>query len=261
MAISSDTLILIHRIVGYPLAFVVAPLALLAFATPRIHRRWGKIYFYMMVFLYLTGSWFTLTKHPWNSWGFARNLTFNFFGFSMVLYAYRSIRLFRKPGEIKPDRLDFFLAGLLTASVIALFSVAIWKNTPMRAFTLVGIWLCLLEWRELKVGVWEKPVLFRRHLRYIIASYFYVLTVVSVVHLNDELPTNVRWMWSMFVGTAAVWFLTSRKPSPNGRTVFSRIPQGVMTRWVIICIVALSGMFGGYVAYDLVYGSTIQGQG
>ena len=255
-----DTLILIHKAVGYPLAFIVAPLALVAFATPKIHRRWGKLYFYLMVFLYLTGSWFTLTKHPWNSWGFARNLTFNFFGFSMVLYAYRAIRLFRTHGEVKPDRTDRFLAIILTCSVAALFSVAVWKNTPMRVFTLVGIWLCVLEWRELRSSVWEKPVLFRRHLRYIMASYFYVLTVVSVVHLNDELPTNVRWLWGTFVGILACWLLTAKKSGSWNSVVIGRVSQGVLTRWVVTGIVLLSIAFGSYVVYDLMYGSTIQGQ-
>jgi hypothetical protein len=34
---------LIHRIVGYPTAFLVGPAALLAIATPRVHRRWGRL--------------------------------------------------------------------------------------------------------------------------------------------------------------------------------------------------------------------------
>lgn len=258
---ATHTLILIHRIIGYPTAFIVAPLALLAFAVPRIHRQWGKVYFYLMVFLYSTGTYLTLTQHEWYSWNFARNVTFNFFGFSMVLYAYRSIRLFRSPGTLEPDRFDRFLAYLLTFSVLAMFSVAVWKNTPMRVFTLVGIWLCIMEWRELRGGVWEKPVLFRRHLRYILASFFYVLTVVSVVHLKDELPTNFRWLWLTPVAILSIWLLTSAKRGGKSGDILSHVSQGLLTRWVVWGIVSLSVLYGIYIGYDLIYGSAIQGQG
>ena len=37
-----ELLIFIHRLVGYPTAFLIAPAALLAFARPAVHRQWGK---------------------------------------------------------------------------------------------------------------------------------------------------------------------------------------------------------------------------
>jgi hypothetical protein len=256
----TDTLILLHRIVGYPTVFVVAPLALFAFADPRRHRLWGKGYFYLMLFLYTTGTFFTLTQHDWLTWNFARNLTFNFFGFSMLVYAYRSIVLFARPGRLRPDRLDFALARMMELSVLALFSVAVWKNTPMRVFTLAGIWFCVLERRELSAGVWEKPVLYRRHQRYILASYFYVLTVVSVVHLGDELPQNWKWLWPTLCGALAIWLLTSAKQSGRSADWLKGVPQAALTRWVVWGALSLSFVFGSYVIYDLLYGSSLQGQ-
>lgn len=256
---SADTLILIHRIVGYPTAFIVAPAALLAFASPSVHRRWGMAYFYLIVFLYLTGTYLTLTRHEWSSWGFARNLAFNFFGFSMVLYAYRAIRLFRRPGAVQPERLDWFLAGLLTASVLGMLAVAVFKDTPMRIFTLIGIMLCGLEYRELRNGFRDKTVLFRRHLRYILGSYFYVLTVVSLVHLGDELPRKVKWLWPAVVGFTVIWLLTGQGGRRLGHALLFR-PPGRIMRGLVWATVALSVMYGGYVVYDLAGGRTISSQ-
>ena len=271
MTSSPDTLILIHRIVGYPTAFIIAPLALLAFAKASVHRPWGKAYFYLLLFLYLTGTWLTLTQHPWNTWSFARNVTFNFFGFSMVLYGYRAIWLFRRP-EPRRERLDWFLAGLLTTSVVALLSVAIWKDTPMRIFTLIGIWLCVLEYRELRQGFTDKALLYRRHQRYILASYFYVLTVVSIVHLHDELPRNLKWLWPSLVGMLVIWLLTGRKrtpgevvpqsaePSPR-QSIIPTLPCPRMPRrWVVLATVALALLYGVYVVYDLISGAAISTQ-
>lgn len=246
---------LIHRMIGYPTAFVVAPLGFLAFASPRVHRGWGKAYFYLMLLLYLSGSWFTFTQHHWASWNFARNVTFNFFGFSMVLYAYRSIRLFRAAGPIKPERVDWCLAYLLTASVAAMFSVAIWKDTPMRIFTVAGIWLCVQEWRELRGGNWSKPLMYRRHLRYILVSYFYVLTVVSIVHLKDELPTKVKWLWPSALGALSIWLLSVDHRARAG--ALARVPHAALTKRVVLGIVGLSLLYGSYVVYDLLYGSAI----
>ncbi len=242
-------LVLVHRIVGYPTAFVVAPLALLAFADAPVHRRWGKAYLYLIVFLYLTGTWLTLTQHAWGTWSFARNVTFNFFGFSMVLYGYRAIRLFcaEDPAAGPVDRA---LAWLLLLSVVALFSVAVWKDTPMRVFTLVGIWMVVLEFRELKTGLTDRPLLYRRHQRYILASYFYVLTVVSIVHLNDELPRKAKWLWPTVIGLLVVSLLTARN-----------LPVRIPRRMVVAGVLALVAAYGGYVVYDLLSGAALTLQG
>lgn len=42
-----------------------------------------------MTFLYVTGTFMTLTGHDWATWEFARNVTFNFFGYSFLIYGCR----------------------------------------------------------------------------------------------------------------------------------------------------------------------------
>jgi len=249
-----ELLILIHRLVGYPTAFLVAPAALLAFARPALHRRWGKVYLCALIFLYLTGTFLTFAGHDWTSWDFARNVVFNFFGFSMVLYGWRAIHLFRQVGQPRPARLDWALAGILAVSVVGLLVVAAVRDTPMRLFALIGITFCVLEFRELRDGFQPKSVLFRRHTRFILASYFYVLTVVSIVHLGDELPRNLKWIWPSLLGALVI--------GATG-TAARRLPQprGKILRFAVGLTLVVTALYAGYVAYDLSRGAPVVGQG
>lgn len=97
---------LIHRIVGYPLAFVIAPIALATFAGARGHRGIGVAYVAGMSFLYLSGTALTLTRHEWGSWEFGRNVVFNLLGYSLVLYGFRAMWLMNRPEVPRPAALD-----------------------------------------------------------------------------------------------------------------------------------------------------------
>jgi hypothetical protein len=245
---------LIHRYVGYPTAFLVAPLALLAFARPGLHRRFGAIYLGLMVFLYLSGTWRTLTHHDWASWPVYRNLAFNFLGFSMVIYAWRAIVLFRRPGPTRPERLDWLLAGVLACSVLFLTAVALIRDLPMRIFALIGIGLVILEFRELRAGFQPRALLFRRHLRYTLLSYYYVLTVVSLVHLKEELPREVKWLWPTGVGMLALWLATRGSTGPGGVTRARSLRMAV---WITL---GFGGVLGSYALTELARGSLAPGQ-
>lgn len=249
-----ELLILIHRVVGYPTAFVVAPAALLAFAKPALHRQWGKAYLYLLTFLYVTGTFLTFAGHDWHTWDFARNVVFNFFGFSMVLYGWRAIHLFRQVGQPIPTRLDWVLAGMLSATVLGLLVVAAVRDTPMRLFALVGIIFCVLEFRELRDGFQPKSVLFRRHTRFILASYFYVLTVVSIVHLGDELPRDLKWIWPTLFGGLVI------AATGNAARRFAQ-PRGKLLRLAVGATVLVAVLYAGYVAYDLSRDMPVVGQG
>lgn len=255
-----QTVILIHRMIGYPTAFVIAPLALLAYANGANHRRLGKAYFYLMLLLYASGTCFTLTRYDWGSWDFARNLSFNFFGFSMLIYAYRAIRLFTTVGVSGPDRIDRTLAWTLTLSVAAIVAVALFRNTAMRVFSTAGVVLCVMEWRDQRLQAWKKPLLFRRHMRYILASYFYLLTVVSVVHFDDELPKNVKWLWPSVLGSVSIWLLTEASASEWLKRLHIKTPLAVLTRRVAWSVVVVTVAFGCYAVYDLMRGGAMTGQ-
>jgi hypothetical protein len=244
-----ETFELIHRLVGYATAFIVAPAALFTFGPTRLHPRWGKTYAWLMVFLYCTGTFMTLTRHPWLSWAFARNITFNFFGFSMVLYGYRAMHLLRIRTDPRPARLDYMLGALLIGSVLAMLSVAVWKDTPMRVFTVIGIFLSVLEVRDLRRGFQPKDVLLSRHIRYILASYFYLLTVMSIVHLDRVLPKNAKWLWPTGVAVFVIYFAANKSKLSEIRS------RATVLKWSVGLTLAVAFLFGTYLAVNLVKGT------
>src|SRR5690606_34515972 len=162
---------LVHRFMGYPTAFLVAPAALVAFSRPAAHRRAGTAYVGLMTFLYLSGTTLTLTRHDWTAWGFWRNLAFNFLGYLTVLLAWRAITLFRRPELPRPAGVDRVLAGALAAGVTTLVAVALVRDFPMRVFALAGVVLLAMEFRDLRQRLEPRALLFRRHLRYVLTSY------------------------------------------------------------------------------------------
>ena len=236
-----------HQLVGYPLAFLVIPLALATYGGVKGHRQIGWAFVGLMCFLYLTGVFMTLTRHDWWTWEFFRNLSFNFLGFSFVLYGYRAMYLFRHPNNPRPTRLDYFLAWMLTLTVAGVFCLAIFKNTPMRVYAIVGIILVVKEWKELRAGFSPRSVLYQRHFRYILAACFYVLTVASIVHLGAELPRNIKWLWPTILGVCLLFLMSS------GRPFFARIRRR-LTRFSVVTLITVTLLFGAYAMYELAIG-------
>jgi hypothetical protein len=241
-----DTVLLIHRIVGYPLAFVVAPLALATFAGRPRHRAAGVVYAVLMTFLYLTGSSLTFTQYPWDSWEFGRNVAFNLLGFLFLLNGVRAIYLWRNQDAPKerPARLDRALFALTAVAVALMGTLAVVKNTPLRIFTVLGVTLLVLDRRDWRAG-FSRAVLYARHTRYILASYFYVLTVVSLVHLRDELAVNVRWLWPSVIGVAVIW-IADRAARPGAAS------RANVNRWAMRATLTVALLFGAYTAFELV---------
>jgi hypothetical protein len=235
---SLDAVEVIHRIVGYPLAFVVGPWALATFAGARGHRTVGLAYAYAMTFLYVTGTALTLTRHPWDTWEFGRNVTFNLLGYSLLLHGVRAMQ--RRNAVLGSRQPNIHLdTGLMVGQAILVAIMAMFalqrSNSPMHVFTAIGITLVALDVRDWRAGLTAKT-LYRRHVRYILGSYFYVLTVVSIVHLRDELTNDTRWLW----------------PSLLGVLVAALVGEGHRAnKWAIRALLAVSIAFGAYVGWEV----------
>ena len=220
----------IHQLLGYPTAFLVAPLALLTYQRPSVHRRLGITYVVAMGLLYALGTFLTFARHPLDSETFRRNLSFNLLGSWLLLIGWRSIRLYLRPALPRPAALDWALLAVLASASIALFVTG---NGTMRKIAAVGGLLCFIEARDLVRGFASRAALFTRHVRYMLASFFYVLTVVSIVHLT-VLPRRVKWLAPVMVGLVVIaatsWAL--RRGGARGRRVLRAAILGtVIVAW------------------------------
>jgi hypothetical protein len=237
------TLLLLHRLLGYPVVFVVAPLALATFAGRGKHRWAGIGYAVGMVLLYLTGSVLTFTQYAYGSWEFGRNVVFNLMGLQFVLHGVRAIWLWRHPDAPRPTSLDRALRIAFTMTLGVMLGLAVLKNTPLRVFTILGAVLWWLDRADWRAG-FDRARLYARHLRYIVASYFYALTVASLVHLRDELGANARWLWPAALGALTIWIA-------HGAATPGHLWRRRLQPWAFATVIAIATAFGAYAIHEV----------
>jgi hypothetical protein len=199
-----------------------------------------------MTFLYLSGTTLTLTRHDWNTWEFGRNVVFNLFGFALLLHGFRAMWLRNRPDVPRPALLDRLLLGQLVLTVAVMVALAVPRDTPLRMFALIGIGLVALEARDWHAGLTAQR-LHRRHVRYMLGSFFYLLTVVSLVHLREELSRDERWLWPAALGTVVAGIAATR-PARARATVWS-------VRVALVVTLALAG----YAGWELLRGEAPSG--
>jgi len=205
-----DELVLAHQLLGYTTAFVIAPLALLAFSEPQRHRGWAKSYLCLMVPLYLSGLYFTFQRHEIGSFAWGRNLAFNFFGFYFLLLGWRAIWRFRRHA-VQPTVLDHAMRAILVAVSARLVALGGLHHFPSFVFGALGLWLGIAVFRD---GP-DLRALYVRHQRCMLASFYYVLTVLSIVHLRA--PADVKWLWPLLLGAPLAVYAT-RADNARART-------------------------------------------
>jgi hypothetical protein len=140
------------------------------------------------------------------------------------------------PEAARPTMLDRGLLASLVALVALMVGLAAaHTSAPMHVFAVVGLGLVALEVRDWRAGL-TRPLLYRRHVRYMLGSYFYVLTVVSLVHLRDELTSDARWLWPAGIALAVIWLVGEGSRA---------------NKWAIRATLAVALLFGAYVGYDV----------
>jgi hypothetical protein len=194
-------LVLAHRTLGYVTVFGIAPLALLFSTGSPKHRRWGQLYLAAMGLLYFSGLWFTFARNEFGSWIWARNLAFNFSGAFLLLLGWRAMWR-RCAGRTAPVRLDQGMRAVHVAVALALTVLGLGRHFPSFALGALALWFGLTQLREPA----DARALFLRHQRCMLGSYFYVLTVLSLVHLRA--PSDLRWLWPALIGVPLIAWAT-----------------------------------------------------
>lgn len=211
-----DGLLIAHKLLGFWTILVIGPAALLVTIGGRAHRRIGLLYIVCMTVLYLSGTWFTFTKHELLGYKFLRNFTFNLFGYSFLLLAWRAVPLKRKDGGAVAPVDRAALIGMVVLSV-GMLPLGI-KRWPMFVFGVVGLLFAFLDWQEMKSGVISAKRRLDRHIRYMMASYYYVVTLLSILLFPGSYKT--KWVWPSAIAGVVIVVLT--QPAVRQRFGWSR---------------------------------------
>lgn len=228
--------VLAHQLAGYAIAFVVAPAALFAFAAPERHRRWAKAFAYTMIPLYLSGLWFTFRLHEPGSFVWARNLAFNFTGFFFLLVGWRAIHRYRHR-VLAPAPLDRAMLAILVAGGAALVALGVRHHFPSFALGALALAMAFGALRE----TGDARGLVVRHQRAMLASYFYLLTVLSLVHVRA--PTDVKWLWPAALGAPIVVYATRGGPDARRMRIAVRLTVAIAMAFALYIVLASPPVF------------------
>lgn len=200
----ADWLLVSHKMLGFVTILLIAPSAVLVTLGGRAHRRLGLAYVTCMTLLYVSGTYFTFAEHHLLGYRFLRNLSFNLFGYSMVLLGWRAMPLKREDGG-RVTRIDRALVAFLVTLGLLMLPLG-FKRWPMFVFGLLGLALGWVDWREIRSGALSAAQRLERHVRYMVASYFYLVTVVSILVFPGT--HKLKWVWPSAVAGAIVVLLT-----------------------------------------------------
>lgn len=196
----------LHLWLGFATAFVVAPVALCALPGGAAHRRAGKLYLVAMCVLFASGMVFTFSKHELLSYKWARNVVFNALGFLLLFPGVRALTLPALGDRLLARPLDRALTAALALLSAAAFALGA-RKWPLLLFGAAGALLVWLDLRETSAGSASAARRLDRHLRYMLASYFYVMTVVSLVY--GPPGAESKWVWPLALALPTIALATS----------------------------------------------------
>src|SRR5213594_3402463 len=183
---------LVHVAAG-TLALVVAPIPMLTAKGGGTHRRWGQVYFWAMAVVALTAVILAV------------------FSFYSAFYGYRA--LFRKrPREGQGALpLDWTAAVVMLAASAGMAILGIVRPSPAWervgvvpvVFGVFGIILAGLDFWRFGWPPADRNAWWFAHMQGMLGSYIATVTAFSVVNFTF-LPTTVRWLWPIVVGTPLI---------------------------------------------------------
>jgi hypothetical protein len=198
-------LLLVHILAGVT-ALVVAPIAMVTAKGGPAHRRWGKVYFWMMAVV-------AITALPLGLW--RPNYFLMLVAVFSFYFAFRGYRVLLRKHPERGDTaraLDWGAAGATFLASAALVVLAVLKPSPLwvrlapvaMVFGIGGLATAGLDMVRFVRPSTERMTWWYAHMAGMLASYIAAVSAFSVVNF-DFLPTVARWLWPSVVGTPLIF--------------------------------------------------------
>jgi uncharacterized membrane protein len=203
-------------------AFLIAPVALATVKGGKQHRRWGKIYFWMMAGVAATAVVL----------GIYRPILFlallAVFSFYLAFSGYRVLFAKRPLQGQGPKLMDWVGAILVFVSGVALIILGLLKPTPAwtrmapmaLVFGAIGVIFGVKDvWRFLRPPQ-DRNFWWFSHMGGMLGSYIAAVSAFSAVNFRF-LPPVVRWLWPTVIGTPliSIWITYYKRKFAKKKTI------------------------------------------
>lgn len=194
---------LIHIFAGMT-ALVVAPVAMVTAKGGRAHRRWGKVYFWMMAVVAVTA----LPLGFWRPNYFLMLVAV--FSFYFAFRGYRSLA-HKHPEREAAGALDWSASVATFLASSALIVLGVLKPSPLWVtlahvaivFGIGGVVAAGFDMVRFVRPPTERMAWWFGHMAGMLGSYIATVSAFSVVNF-DFLPTMTRWLWPSAVGAPLI---------------------------------------------------------
>jgi uncharacterized membrane protein len=216
---------LVHIAAGM-LALFVAPVAMATTKGGPAHRRWGKVYFWMMAVVAATAIPLSFYRP---ALFFALIAVFSFYG---AFYGYRALYRKRRregAGATGWDWAAAIVVLIVSGGLIVLGLVeppAAWERpgTVAVVFGVIGAAFAgRTLWRFARPSG-DRQAWWFNHMGGMLGSYIATVTAFSVVNFT-ALPITVRWLWPTAIGVPLIFAWVAyekarlRRPAHSGSPV------------------------------------------
>jgi uncharacterized membrane protein len=186
-------------------ALGMAPGAMLTVKGGRAHRRWGKIYFWLMAVVSATAVVLAL----WRPVTFLALVAI--FSFYSAFSGYRVLSRKRPDRGDRAGRLDWAAALLTLGASACLVLLGLFPPGPTWAprasvaviFGAIGIVLAARDIRRFVRPPGDRLHWWYHHMTGMLTSYIAAVTAFSAVNFRF-LPVTVRWLWPTLIGTLVI---------------------------------------------------------
>jgi|SRR5579859_242653 len=207
-------LLIIHATAG-SIAFIFAPMALMTAKGGPAHRRWGKIYFWMMAVVGATA----LILAPYRRDYFLTLVAI--FSFYAAFSGYRVLFRKRPQQGQGPKFFDWFAAIFTFVASALLFSFGLFKPAVVGhmgvvsvVFGTIGMFLGGGDLRKFLRPPSDKNFWWYSHMGRMLGSYIAALTAFSAVTLSRFLGNSLFvWLWPTAIGVPGliIWITYYKK--------------------------------------------------
>ena len=206
----NETLVMVlrwlHILAGFG-AFFIAPIPLTTAKGGRTHRRWGKIYFWLMAVVASTA----IVLAIWRPVVLLALVAV--FSFYFAFRGYRVLGRKRPDHGQGPKALDWIGALVALAGSFGLIVLGIWRPTPVWqqlgvvavVFGAVGAGIAGYDLRQFTHPPRDKSFWWYSHMSGMIGSYIAAVSAFSVVNFSF-LPTVIRWLWPTAIGLPLLFY-------------------------------------------------------